>query len=115
MKPQSQLQPTLAATVASEDLACGDFVALHSEAVEVPSFLWAACDSSLSPHEMVRLRMIPERAGQPLRVFAICLPFVYAKSPQGQIITVDTRQSQLVRLNRRCAKRVWKESRSSAK
>jgi len=57
---------------------------------------------------MVRLRLIPEHAGQPLKVIAICLPFVYAKTSKGEVTTVDTRQMQLVRLDRKCAKVVWK-------
>ena len=54
----SQLEPTAAATVAGEDLACGDYVALLNETVDFPSFLWDACGASLSPHELVRLRII---------------------------------------------------------
>jgi hypothetical protein len=63
----------------------------------------------LSPHELVRLKMIPANAGQPLRVIAICLPFVYARTPSGEMATIDTRRAQLVRLHRKCAKTIWKE------
>lgn len=104
-----QLEPSAAATVAGEDIALGDYVSLLSRTVEVPSYMWDSCAASLSPHEMVRLRLIPEEAGQPLKVIAICLPFVYAKTPQGAVVTLDTRQMQLVRLERRCARVVWKE------
>ena len=90
----SQLEPTAAATVAGEDLACG---------------------ASLSPHELVRLRIIPKTAGYPLRVIAICLPFVYAKTPSGKTVTIDARRTQLVRLHRTCAKAIWKELRSARK
>lgn len=111
----SQLELTAAATVAGEDLACGNYIALLNQTVDLPSFLWDACGAMLSPHELVRLKMIPVDAGQPLMVIAICLPFVYAKTPDGEISTVDTRQTQLVRLHRKCAKRVWKELQSRAK
>jgi hypothetical protein len=117
MKAQtvSQLEPRAAATVAGEDLACGDYVALLNEMIDFPSFLWNVCDVSLSPHELVRLRVIPATAGYPLRVIAICLPFVYAKTPGGETVTIDGRRAQLVRLHRKCAKAIWKELRSAPK
>lgn len=111
----SQLEPTAAATVAGEDLACGDYVAMLNETVDFPSFLWDACGASLSPHELVRLKVIPATAGYPLRVIAICLPFVYAKTPAGDTVTIDVRRTQLVRLHRKCAKAIWKELRSAPK
>ena len=112
---KSQLELRVAATVAGEDLACGDFVALLTESVDVPSYLWDGCGVSLSPHEMVRLQLYPDEAGEPLKVFALCLPFVYAKSPGGRTVTIDTRRMQLVRLDRQCAKVVWKKLRPSTK
>ena len=117
MKTEALSQPELrtAATVAGEDLACGDYVARLSETVDFPSFLWDACGVSLSPHELVRLRVIPNTAGHPLRVIAVCLPFVYAKTPAGETETIDMRRTRLVRLHRKCAKAIWKELRSSTK
>ena len=117
MKTQaaSQLEPSAAMTIAGEDLACGDYIALLNETVDFPSFLWDACGASLSPHELVRLRVVPSNAGYPLRVIAICLPFVYAKTPGGETTTIDTRRTQLVRLHRKCAKVIWKELRSVPK
>ena len=101
--------------VYGEDIACGDFVALLNETVDVPSYLWDFSGTSLSPHELVRLKLIPGDAGQPLRVIEICLPFVYAKSPNGETTTIDIRRLQLVRLDRKCAKAVWKKLRSKLK
>jgi hypothetical protein len=110
-----QVETTTAATVAGEDLACGDYVSLLNETVEFPSFLWNCCDSTLSPHELVRLKVIPSRAGQPLKVMAICLPFVYTKTPAGEMTTLDIRRVQLVRLDRSCAKSIWKQLRLRTK
>jgi len=95
MKTQtrSQLEPKAAALVAGEDLACGDYVALLNETVALPSFLWNACGVSLCPHEFVRLRMIPDGAGPPLKVIAVCLPFVYAKTPSKKTATIDVRRA----------------------
>ncbi len=61
------------------------------------------------------LKMIPRNAGHPLRVIAVCLPFVYAKTPRGETATIDTRRAQLVRLDRRCAKVIWKALRKGPK
>ncbi len=107
-----KVETTTAATVAGEDLACGDYVSLLTETVELPSFLWNCSDLMLSPHELVRLKVIPSQAGQPLKVMAICLPFVYAKTSAGEMTTLDIRRAQLVRLDRRCAKSIWKQLQS---
>jgi hypothetical protein len=112
-KPESDT--TTAATIAGEDIACGDYVSSLTEIASFPSFLWDSCGAVLSPHELVRLQIIPTGAGQPLKVIAICLPFVYAKRPNGELATLDTRRVQLVRLNRKCAKAVWKELQPRAK
>lgn len=110
-----QLEPRAASTVAGEDLACGDYVSVLNETVDLPSYLWDCCGGSLSPEELVRIRLIPESAGQPLRVIAICLPFVYAKTARGETAILDTRRMRLVRLDRSCAKLVWKELRHERK
>lgn len=112
-KSATELEPKAAATVAGEDLARGDYVSFLNETVDLPSFFWDGCGAGLSPHELVRLKLIPCDAGQPLKVIAVCLPFVYAKAPRGETATIDTRRTQLVRLDRRCAKVVWKALRSS--
>jgi hypothetical protein len=111
MKLRTPLQPEMstAATIAGEDLAVGDYVAVLNEMVCFPSFLWDGCGASLSPYELVRLKIIPDTAGHPLRVVAVCLPFVYAKTPSGETSTFDTRRVQLVKLHRKCAKVIWKK------
>ena len=115
IESKSRKRLTAAATVAGEDLACGDYVSLLNETVDFPSFLWDSCGATLSPYELVRLKVIPITAGRPLKVIAICLPFVYAKMPGGEMSTIDTRRTQLVRLNRKCARVIWKELQSNAK
>lgn len=112
MKSQSipVLQSTVAATVAGDDLRCGDYIAVLTQTCELPSFLWDNSDFRLSPHELVRLQVIPCDAGLPLKVFAICLPFVYVFPPgKKEVKTLDLRRMQLVRLNKTHAKTVWKQ------
>ena len=102
-------KPTLARAVHAEDLAPGDFAAVLNEIVEWPSFFWSDCAATLTPEENVRTQRIPCNAGEPLRIEAICLPFVYAKDARGELRTLDVRQAQLVRLQKRAAKAVWRE------
>ncbi len=98
---------SIAASVAPEDLRCGDCVAVLNEVVEFPSFFW--CDSVLSERdELVRVRCRPSGAGMPLKIKAICLPFLFVKLPLGQCEMIDIRQVQLVRLKDPYAKTVWK-------
>jgi len=101
---------SLAALVAHEDLRVGDFVTVLNEIVELPSFLW--CDSvPRDAGELVRVRCCAIDGGMPLKVRAICLPYVYVKSPTGSIQTIDVRQVELARLKKRYSKMIWKDFR----
>lgn len=100
---------TVAATVAPEDVACGDFVAVLRTTFELPSYLWDGPPALQPIDELIRLRMIPSDSGLPHKVFAVCLPFVYAKTAAGEVKTLDLRREQIVRLDRDSAKAVWDE------
>jgi hypothetical protein len=105
---QSTCDSFVARSLASEDLRCGDFVAILHEIVEWPSFFWS-CDSHvLPPDEPVRMVARSSEGGTPLKVKAICLPFVFVKKPCGQHRTLDVRQHRLVRLTAEYAQPVWK-------
>ncbi len=98
----------IARSLAAEDLRCGDFVAILSETVEYPSFWWS-CDPVLHPpSEPVRMQYRSCDCGIPLKVKAICLPFVFVKKPCGVHRTLDLRQQRLVRLTSDYARSVWK-------
>ncbi|XZE45168.1 hypothetical protein SH467x_000374 [Pirellulaceae bacterium SH467] len=104
----------VAARIAGEDLRKGDFVTALIEMIELPSFLWC-CDSTASPKdELIRLRYLPVDAGEPFKVLAVCLPFVYTKRASGKLRTLDTRRHQLVRLDKRSGKKIWKRMRGNA-
>jgi hypothetical protein len=104
---QSSAGSPIAATVAPEDLRRGDFVAVLSEIVELPSFWWAEILPG-QRDQLVRLRRLPTEDRVPLKVKAICLPFVFVKSPTAEFRTLDVRLASLARLEKRYAKRVWK-------
>lgn len=112
MKTQLQDRESnlLAARVAPEDLRRGDFVAVLSEIVELPSFLWTETLPS-GQGELVRLRRLPTDDRAPLKVEAICLPFIFVKLSSGQFATIDVRLASLARLEKDYAKTVWKSLR----
>jgi hypothetical protein len=93
----------LSRIVAPEDLRIGDCIAILSAAEEIVSY---GCDCSQA--------MLPVRivwmcgSGDPLRVEAICLPFVLVVSPSGEHSTLDIRRSRLVRLSARYASAAFK-------
>lgn len=99
---------TVAAQVAGEDIKLGDFVSVLNEVFELPSFLWSCSGAVLSADEPVRSRYMPCEAGQPCKVKAVCLPFVYARRVHGSMVTFDLRRHQLVRLDPKMSKSVWK-------
>ena len=97
----------VAARVAGEDLKQGDYVTVLSETIQLPSYLWCGSNDLLSADEPIQYRYLPRDAGLPLKVVAICLPFVYAKEPTGGINTLDIRQKQLARLDKEGGRAVW--------
>lgn len=112
---RSKAVTTVAARIAGEDIAKGDYVTILSEIIELPSFLWSCSSVSLPIDEPVRTRYLPRAAGEPHKVVTVCLPFVYAKRPRGNLIAFDTRQQQLVRLDRRNGRSLWKQLRKAAR
>lgn len=102
---------SVAARIAGEDIVAGNHVTVLSEVIELPSFLWNCSDISLPPNEPVRTRFLPQMAGVPYEVLTVCLPFVYAKSPNGHLLAFDTRQHELVRLDHNSALLILKEMR----
>ncbi len=106
---------TVAARIAGEDIAKGDYVTVLSEIIEAPSFLWDCSGLSIPLDEPVRTRYMPRSAGEPHKVVAVCLPFVYAERPRGNLIAFDTRQQQLVRLDHTTGRSLWKRMRKARK
>lgn len=100
--------PGLAAVVAGEDLRIGDDIAILTEIVEIPSCFWGCDSATLSPHELVRLRYTSREPGTPLRVVAICLPFVCTVTPKNQHRLIDLRVVQIARLTEDYARTVRK-------
>lgn len=96
---------TLSRTLAPEDIAIGTYVAVLTETVELPAFLFCdipATDPSRGA-EVVRIDRKPESAGLPLRVMTVCLPFVLVEDDRGRVKTLDLRSCRLTLLDERYA------------
>ena len=104
----------LAACVAPEDIHCGDYLAILSRIEEYPSFFWCCDVNSIEPHETVRVRYHDSRSGIPMKVKAICLPFVFVELPNKSHLSVDVRMHQFARLQPEYAKTVVKGLRGNA-
>lgn len=108
-KPTTPNRPaaTAAKPLAPEDVAPGDYVAVLDQVYEYPSVVWY-CDRPLAGEdEVIRLRLRPHRSELPLRVVAVCVPFVYAEDVGGKRRTIDLRSTRLARIDRKVGKRVW--------
>lgn len=112
MKTQTTTRSTsLASCLAPEDITKGDYVAVLSQTQEYPSFLWC-CDTAIRQAEdPVRVNLESVADGSPLRVMAICLPFVFVREPSRQYRTIDVRLTRLAKLDRGYAKAVIRQAR----
>jgi hypothetical protein len=99
---------SLAKALAPEDVRAGDFVAVLDEVFEAPSFFWCDSGALMSREEVVRIRYTPTGEAVPLKVMAVCLPYVLVKQPCGGKRTLDVRKTRLARLDRRYARKAWK-------
>lgn len=108
LKTTSGDETQAARTLAPEDLRAGDYVSLDYEILEFPSFFWCSDLQLLPPAEPVRMPWHTADCGQPLKIKAICLPYVFVKKPCGEHRTLDVRRHRLVRLAPDYARAVWK-------
>lgn len=99
--------PSLARCVAGEDLSVDEYIAVLSTTGQYLSHDWDRCD--LPPEEVVRVRYVPTIAGVPLKIFGICLPFVYARRSNDVIEIIDMRMTQVARLDKDAAREIWKQ------
>lgn len=99
---------TVAARLAPEELRAGQDVAVLTELHECPTWLWSGELVGVRPEETVRLQVMSRCGGLPLRIKAVCLPFLVVVRPDGTAVSLDVRRVQLVKLDRAYAKLVRK-------
>jgi len=112
---QTTNEGELAKILGAEDIQRGDMVAILDVMHEYPSFLWNDDPHVLPPQEPICVRWRTQHTRVPLKVKAVCLPYVLVKTPKGRHKTLDVRQCRLVRLNRFYAKKAWKQFRKARK
>lgn len=98
----------LARPLAPEEIRPGDYVAMLLVVVEYPSFLWCDDATLLPRDEPRRMRFVPHDEPQPLKVEAVCLPYVLGRTPKGAAATLDVRRVRLARLDPEFAAQAWK-------
>jgi hypothetical protein len=91
------LKPAGEATLAPEDIRPWDYVAVLHDVYEYPTWLW--CDDGFARprDEAVRVRFTLHDDAAPLKVLAVCLPFVLVHEPCGRRRTIDVRRRPLAR------------------
>jgi hypothetical protein len=103
-----------ARAVGPEDLRRGDFVAVLSITLEhLPQ---SALDGSFpcaSP-EPVRTQWLPWCGGEPLKVCAVALPFIFTKDAEGDFLALDIRRYALARLPKGYARVAWRALKEKA-
>lgn len=105
----------LAKPLAPEEIRAGDYVTLLHEVCELPSFLWCGDAMLADRADPVRMQFTPLGSGVPLRVQAVCLPFVHVRHPSGKQRPVDIRRYRLARLDRAYARLAWKAAKPAKK
>ena len=95
----------VARSIAPEDLEPGDAIAVLSAAQELVPY--GGCEQHYQPKPAVHTVWMCGD-GHPLRVEAICLPFVLVSTPGGDHTTLDVRRCALVRLSDRYAAEAFK-------
>lgn len=115
-KMESKTESQTVRRLAPEDVRKGQFVTVHRRIGEV-FWLANACESAfVEPSvKVLRYGYTPNQSGLPLRVKEVCLPFVLVNSPQGRVVTLDTRSVEMVELSESYGKAAFKALRQNHK
>jgi hypothetical protein len=98
---------TVSKLLPPEDVRPGDFITLLRETCEFLN-LWAACDPLMKREPMLRAEFTAKDAGVPLRVVAVCLPFVLVEDVSQTHRTLDLRRQVVARLDENYARKAMK-------
>ena len=109
MKNVNKHKSTLCRTLAPEEIQPGQHVALLHIVRQYLPYASIFDDPCLSPKSVSpkQVRWLPRGDNPPLRVRAVCLPFVLVEQPSGDVRTLDVRRCQLARLKATYALQAW--------
>jgi hypothetical protein len=96
-QPEHSLQ-TVSRRLAAEDIQVGSDITVVQQISELVSFLWMGDTSPEGREQPVFYRHTPCNSGEPYRVLAICLPFVFTEDISGEAATLDLRQCEVTQL-----------------
>lgn len=88
----------LARLLAPEDIRVGMYVTQMSVMHE--HWPWDCEPKFGESPQPLRIRWLARRGGMPLRVRAVCLPFVLVESPSGKPRPLDVRRVELAEISR---------------
>ncbi len=97
---------SLARSIAPEDIKAGQYLAILAEVEETePLFLtgesWRSADLPIRYESFCHYV-------EPLKVLAVCVPFVFIRYVTGDVRTLDCRQTRFAHLPEEYAEFVWK-------
>ena len=101
--------------VGPEDIRPGDYLTVTHATYE---FIPFGCTPDYDPDAEVktkRVTFIPDEAGQPLKVVAVCPPFVLVKSMDKQRGSLDLRRHHVAKLSDIYGRKVFKKSKKRKK
>ena len=114
MTPSIESITSVARTLAPEDVRAGIDIAVLTETVELIPFCLVESPSGTPP--LRRYELLATPIGVPLRVRAVCVPFVLVETPRGKRRTLDLRRTRVAELDEayaREARRAFAPKRTS--
>ena len=96
--------------LAPEDIHDGQFVSLLDEIGEHISCFFPS-DATLDGPAPRRVRWLPDEGELPMRVIAVCLPFVLVERADGQNRVLDVRHHRLTLITDRFGRKAFKRFR----
>lgn len=81
-----------------EDVRAGDFVMVMRESFDL---VWPGCFPGEGSLRVERVSLVPNETGMPVRVEAVCVPFVLVRDARGRRSMIDTRRVELARVSGR--------------
>jgi len=99
-------EQNMARALAPEDILIGEYVAFLSMIEEIEPFVFTF---EFSPRTICapKYESFPCSV-EPMKVRAVCLPYVFIKDVKGKLRTLDVRQVRLARLPKEYGSSVWK-------
>ncbi|MCP4173842.1 MAG: hypothetical protein GY758_24065 [Fuerstiella sp.] len=89
---------TISRRLAAEDIQVGTYITVVQKVSELVSFLWFGETSPEGREQPVLYRHTPSNCGEPYRVLAVCVPFVFVEDIREEAETLDLRHCEVTQL-----------------